>query len=36
LDLERQGLNAINFIAPLDQQYRMAEDFADKVISRMK
>ncbi len=36
LDLERQGLNAINFIAPLEQQYRMAEDFADKVISRMK
>lgn len=34
-ELERQGLNAINFIAPLKKQYRTAEDFAEKVISRM-
>ncbi len=34
-ELERQGLNAINFIAPLKQQYRTAEDFAEKVIARM-
>ncbi len=34
-ELERQGLDAINFIAPLNQQYRMAEDFADNVISKM-
>jgi len=34
-ELERQGLNAINFIAPLQQQYRLIEDFAENVISRM-
>ncbi len=34
-ELERQGLQAINFIAPLQQQYRLIEDFADKVMSRM-
>lgn len=34
-DLERQGLNAINFSFPLDRQYRMIEDFATKVIHRM-
>lgn len=34
-DLERQGLNAINFIAPLQQRYRLIEDFAENVMSRM-
>jgi alkanesulfonate monooxygenase SsuD/methylene tetrahydromethanopterin reductase-like flavin-dependent oxidoreductase (luciferase family) len=34
-ELERQGLNGLNFIAPLEQQYRLIEDFADKVMSRM-
>ncbi|MBL6952867.1 MAG: LLM class flavin-dependent oxidoreductase [Alphaproteobacteria bacterium] len=34
-ELERQGLNAINFIAPLQQQYRLIEDFAENVMSRM-
>ena len=34
-ELERQGLNGLNFIAPLDQQYRLIEDFADKVMARM-
>ena len=34
-ELESQGLNAINFIFPLNQQYRLIEDFADKVMSRM-
>ncbi len=34
-ELERQGLNAINFIAPLHQQYRLIEDFAENVMSRM-
>ena len=34
--LERQGLNAVNFIAPLGQQYRLMEDFAEKVIALMR
>ena len=34
-ELERQGLNAINFIAPLETQYRMIEDFARAVMARM-
>ncbi len=34
-ELERQGLNAITFIAPLHQQYRLIEDFADKVMARL-
>ena len=33
--LERQGLNAINFIPPLDQAYRLIEDFARNVMSKM-
>ncbi len=33
--LERQGLDAINFIPPLDQAYRLIEDFARKVIDRV-
>jgi alkanesulfonate monooxygenase SsuD/methylene tetrahydromethanopterin reductase-like flavin-dependent oxidoreductase (luciferase family) len=34
-ELERQGLDAINFSPPLKQQNRMVEDFADKVMARM-
>ncbi len=34
-DLERAGLDAINFIAPLEQQYRQIEDFAHNVMARM-
>ena len=34
-ELERQGLKAINFIAPLDRQYRLIEDFAARVIAAM-
>ncbi len=33
--LESQGLDAINFIAPLEQQYRLVEDFAYNVVSRI-
>ena len=34
-NLEKQGLDAVNFIAPLKQQYRLIEDFAYNVISHM-
>ena len=34
-DLEREGLHGINFIPTLDQQYRLIEDFARKVIAKM-
>ncbi|MDA0340915.1 MAG: LLM class flavin-dependent oxidoreductase [Proteobacteria bacterium] len=34
-ELERQGLNAINFMTPLDQQYRLIEDLARNVMSKM-
>lgn len=34
-DLESQGLNGINFIAPQDRRYRTIEDFARKVIAKM-
>ena len=34
-EYERQGLDGINFIPTLDQQYRLIEDFARKVISRI-
>ena len=34
-DLEGQGLDAIVFIAPLDRQYRLIEDFSRKVMARM-
>ena len=34
-NLEKQGLDAVNFIAPLEQQYRLVEDFAYNIISRM-
>jgi alkanesulfonate monooxygenase SsuD/methylene tetrahydromethanopterin reductase-like flavin-dependent oxidoreductase (luciferase family) len=33
--LEIQGLDAVAFIAPLERQYRMSEDFAREVMSRM-
>jgi alkanesulfonate monooxygenase SsuD/methylene tetrahydromethanopterin reductase-like flavin-dependent oxidoreductase (luciferase family) len=34
-ELERQGLNAINFSIPVEKQYRVTEDFARRVMSRM-
>lgn len=34
-DLEGQGLDGINFIAPQDQRYRLIEDFARKVMAKM-
>ncbi|MFH1602334.1 MAG: LLM class flavin-dependent oxidoreductase [Pseudomonadota bacterium] len=34
-ELERQGLGGINFIPPLKRQYRVVEDFAERVISRL-
>lgn len=34
-DLEKQGLHAINFIAPLDQRYRVIEEFSRKVMTKM-
>ncbi|MEL0113726.1 MAG: LLM class flavin-dependent oxidoreductase [Rickettsiales bacterium] len=34
-ELGREGLDGINFIPTLDQQYRLIEDFARKVIARM-
>jgi alkanesulfonate monooxygenase SsuD/methylene tetrahydromethanopterin reductase-like flavin-dependent oxidoreductase (luciferase family) len=34
-DLERQGLNAINFSIPVEKQYRVIEDFARCVMSRI-
>ncbi len=34
-ELARQGLDAINFMTPLDRQYRIMEDFADRVMARM-
>ena len=34
-ELEKQGLNAISFIAPEDQRYRRIEDFSRKVMSIM-
>ena len=33
-ELEKQGLGVVNFIAPLEQQYRLIEDFAYNVMSR--
>lgn len=33
-ELEKQGLGAVNFIAPLEQQYRLIEDFAYNIMSR--
>ncbi len=34
-DLERQGLDAINFIPPQDERYRLNEDFSRKVMAKM-
>lgn len=34
-ELERQGLRALNFSAPLHKQYRISEDFARQVMSRL-
>ena len=34
-DLEKQGLNAINFVTPQDQRYRLIEDFSRKVIAKI-
>ena len=34
-DLERQGLDAINFIPPQDERYRLIEDFSRKVMAKM-
>lgn len=34
-DLERQGLTGMSFIPPFEQQYRMIEDFARKVMARL-
>ncbi len=33
-ELEQQGLDGINFIAPADRQYEMCDEFADQVIAR--
>lgn len=34
-ELEKQGLNAISFIATEEQKYRLIEDFARKIIAKM-
>ena len=34
-DLEKQGLDGINFIPPQDYRYRVVEDFSRKVIAKM-
>ena len=34
-DLEKQGLDSINFIPPTDQQYEIYARFASEVIARM-
>ena len=34
-DLETQGLDGINFIPPVDQQYEIYSRFASEVIQRM-
>ena len=34
-DLERQGLRQIMLYPPLNRQYRVIEDFADRVLSRL-
>lgn len=34
-DLESQGLDAITFITPIDQQNRIIEDFSRKVMAKM-
>ena len=34
-ELEQEGLNVMNFIPTIEQQYRLIEDFARKVIAKM-
>ena len=34
-DLAAQGVTGVTFIAPLDEQYRLVEDFARKVIHQL-
>ena len=34
-DLEKQGLDGINFIPPQEQRYRVIEDFSRKVMAKM-
>ena len=34
-ELEKQGLDGINFIPPVDQQYDICARFASDVIARM-
>ena len=33
--LEREGFDVMNFIPTIEQQYRLIEDFARKVIAKM-
>lgn len=35
-DLEAQGLSGINFVAPFEQQWRLTDEFARRVVHRMK
>ncbi|MEQ9638679.1 MAG: LLM class flavin-dependent oxidoreductase [Alphaproteobacteria bacterium] len=35
-ELEKQGLTGINFVAPFEQQYSLIEDFARRVVHKMK
>ena len=35
-ELEAQGLTGINFVAPFEQQYSLIEDFARRVVHKMK
>jgi alkanesulfonate monooxygenase SsuD/methylene tetrahydromethanopterin reductase-like flavin-dependent oxidoreductase (luciferase family) len=34
-ELERQGLNQVMFCPPVSSQYRLSEDIARRVMSRM-
>ena len=34
-ELEKQGLDGINFIPPQEQRYRVIEDFSRKVMAKM-
>ena len=33
--LEKEGLDGVNFMPTIEQQYRLTEDFARKVIAEM-
>jgi hypothetical protein len=35
IELERQGLSQIMLYPPLNRQYRVIEDFADRVMARL-